>query len=62
MEKHFVTDKMKNNFKKIHDYEIMETSAKDNFNINEDFDKLIKKMIILKRKRKFIIRYFKWEK
>ena len=52
MEKNFVTDEMKNNFKKKYNYEIMKTSAKDNFNINEIFNRLIEKMIILKEKKK----------
>ena len=52
MGKNFVTDEMKNNFKKKYNYEIMKTSAKDNFNINEIFNRLIEKMIILKEKKK----------
>ena len=51
MEKNFVTDEMKNNFKKKYNYEIMKTSAKDNFNINEIFNKLIEKIITLKKKK-----------
>ena len=51
MEKNFVTDEMKNDFKKKYNYEIMKTSAKDNFNINEIFNKLIEKIITLKKKK-----------
>ena len=51
MEKNFVTDEMKDNFKKKYNYEIMKTSAKDNFNINEIFNKLIEKIITLKKKK-----------
>ena len=48
----FITDEMKNNFIKDHNFEIIETSAKYNLNIDESFDRLIEKMIILKQKEK----------